>query len=312
MLIINLLSRIGLFFLVLSNTALADCGAPLPGSPGGVFTSNTISFGSVNREYCTYEPDDYAAVSSVPVIFYLHGGHQSAINMYADPKGRKDPLFYADQEDFVAVFPEGLDKWGSPSGTNLLWGDPINVSYLDTLISVVQLQFPKIDTSRVYLVGFSGGAKLIYRFVEDAGVVNPIRGIATVAGTIGGKQINPSDSPWIVHDPTVSGGAPVSALLLQGALDTHLPINGGIDPHSNSKIVMSFQSKVDIWRLLTNAYTSVPLPAMFAALPPDVHVDIYDDSTASFYVVKVVDDNLGHIWPVWDLDRLIVEFFKQV
>ena len=64
------------------------------------------------------------------------------------------------------------------------WAQPDNVFFIAELISR-QKATGLVDDDRVHLVGFSGGAKLIYDVVATPGFPHAIDSVATVAGAFG-------------------------------------------------------------------------------------------------------------------------------
>jgi len=165
-----------------------------------------------------------------------------------------------------------------------------------------------IDARRIYFIGFSGGAKLIYGLASDPLLSDRIAGIGTVAGEIGGKSLLSSTAPWDVSDPSVKGGRPMSAFLVQGDKDTHLPLVGGFDDEGE-KIVVGFETKVAIWRQFTGAHAEAIAPAL--ALPSNTAARAWTNAQTGCMVVAVVDDKLAHRWPDWDLMDVFWNFFQR-
>lgn len=265
----------------------------------------TVKFRGVDRPVSLYVPTGYQPGTPVPLVFALHGGSGDASVMY-DPAKRI--VEYAENEGFIAVFPNGLPSPDAPpDSTNYYWSDPVNIPYMDHLIDLMTATYT-IDERRVYFVGFSGGAKLIYNLAADPAISARIAAIATVAGEFGGKRTVPPDSPWEIIDPIASGGVPMSALLLQGGKDKRCPEKGGFE-EDFEKIATSFQVKVDSWRLFIGAGTgsSVTLPGA----PSRVQAMSYVNPTTGHTVISVVDPKIAHVWPEYSMD-VFWDFFERV
>jgi poly(3-hydroxybutyrate) depolymerase len=271
----------------------------------GTISIIAILIGVVERQVAIYVPTGYRAGAAVPLVFTLHGGGGNASKMYAPDKRIVE---YAESQGFIAVFPNGLPSPDAPAGSDkFYWEDPVNIGFMNHLIDLMTTRFT-INSRRIYFTGFSGGAKLCYRLVADPAISARIAAIATVAGDIGSKRTDPPTSPWEFIDPTVSGGAPMSALLLQGGADTGLPVMGGF-PDDFTSIRSSFQTKVDIWRLFVGAMDGTSNTVLFA--PPRVEAMRYTNSATGHTVISVLDPALPHKWPEWNFMGAVWDFFEQ-
>ena len=110
----------------------------------------------------------------------------------------------------------------------------------------------------------------------------------------------------------IDQGTPVSALLAQGGLDPKLPATGGLD-ETEREAHVSFRTKVDFWRLVTGTETAAARPVDILAFDPSAPVDVVGSRyrRAGLTVVEVLDPNLGHAWPSWDIMAVIVELFER-
>ena len=210
----------------------------------------TVSYGGVNRSVSFFVPSSYQTGKAVPLVFAFHGTTGNAAVMYAATKGIPQK---AEAEGFIAVFPNGLPL---PNGGNgFQWMDEINVPYVGFLIDQLQARFT-IDAKRIYLIGFSGGSQLCQRVASDPTQSKRIAAIGTVAGSAG-FQPGPGH-PFIITDPNASGQAqPLSAFMVQGALDPVNPINGG--PNLDGFVQLSFADKINFWTKFINANLTEPV-----------------------------------------------------
>jgi len=304
---IRLLSRLlAQIFVGLTMTASQSQARPLPAAQSrGTISIIAVLIGQVQRQVAIYVPNSYRPGVAVPLVFALHGGGGDASKMY-DPEKRI--VEYAESQGFIAVFPNGLPKPGAPpDSNNLYWGDPVNIEFMNRLIDLMMGRFT-IDSRRVYFIGFSGGAKLIYQLAADPAISARVAAIATVAGEMGGKQIEPPTSPWEIIDPAATGGVPMSALLLQGGDDTHMPAAGGFD-NDFDRISISFQTKVDSWRLFVGARDGVS--ETLPGAPPRLEATRYTNPATGQIVISALDPVLGHKWPEWNFMGVIWDFFEH-
>jgi polyhydroxybutyrate depolymerase len=276
-----------------------------PVSAPGRRITITVTHEGVERDVAVFVPSRYVSDAAMPLVVALHGGSGDASVMYAEDKRI---VAHAERDGFIAVFPNGLPKPDKPNSKNYYWGDPINLSYMAFLLDELIARYT-IDAGRIYFIGFSGGAKLIYGLACDPLISARIAGIGTVAGETGGKSLQPADAAWEMIDPSVSGGRAMPAFLVQGAKDTHLPLAGGFD-NEGEKIVVDFETKLAIWRHFTGALAETTYTA--TTLPPSVSARTWTNPQTGHAVVAGVGDNLAHRWPDWDLMGELWSFFQSI
>lgn len=297
-----------LFFLVAraapAATHALDYSSQTTPQPGSLITI-TVSYSETRRDVSIYTPSTYISGTAVPVVFALHGASGDASVMFADDKRI---VAHAESDGFIAVFPNGLPRPNKPHSQNFFWSDPVNVGYMNFLMDELSARY-SVDAGRIYFVGFSGGAHLIYRLAADPMVSARIAGIGTVAGEIGSKLTEPYTSTWEIDDPSVTGGLPMPAFLVQGVRDQRLPIAGGFDDEAE-KIVVGFETKIALWQHFTGALTSTPYSG--GALPSSVIARQLLSPTTGHAVVALEDHQLAHRWPAWDLMAEFWSFFQSM
>ena len=275
----------------------------------GPITAETFRYGGVDRHYCVYTSSLIGAGTQHPLVIALHGGDGNASQMMEDAR---HIIEHAEAMGWIAVFPNGLPRASCGRASLCLdnnWAAPENVFFIAELISRMKAG-GQVQDDRVHLIGFSGGAKLIYNVVATPGFPHAIRSIATVAGAFGLFHADRPEEGFSVVQ--LDQGTPVSALLAQGGLDPKLPAAGGLD-ETEREAHVSFRTKVDYWRLVTGTEAATARPVDILALAPTAPVDV----TASRYaqggltVVEVLDPNLGHAWPGWDIMAVMAEFFER-
>ena len=271
---------------------------PTPDSSGVVRV--TLKFVGADRPVLIVVPRVYRQGQAVPLVFVLHGGNGSGPDFYATTP---DVSAAAHREGFIAVYPTGLPAPGSRNLNNTLWGDEINVAYIGFLMDYMQVNY-SIDVKRIYVTGFSGGAKLTYGLAANSVTSKRIAAIGTVAGSI----IADARTSGVLIDPQKSGGVPMSAFLVQGEQDVKLPIKGG--PDEDGVVQPPFQTKVDIWvRHISGTPTAAP---RFPTTPQRVQTSKWVNAQTKYAVVSLVDPILAHKWPDWDLMSALWEFFESV
>lgn len=153
--------------------AYAETGGVAPAHDGGALLAALISgalpvddaptpdLTAQPRTFISYVPTAYSGDEPVPAIVALHGRPDTGAGFAAIT----DFTAVAEEEGFIVVFPDGLNKEWSYLG-GIMRGDmfnhPDDVAFLSALVDDLALDL-NIDLSRVYLTGFSNGGFMTYR-----------------------------------------------------------------------------------------------------------------------------------------------------
>lgn len=170
-----------------------------------------VSLGQHTRLYRVHVPASYNADHPQPVVFVFHGYAGTAAGMEQTTGFSQ----LADQQDFLAVYPQGLvePRLGKPFFAEL---GPIDygvdeVSFVSDMLHDLQTRFC-VDTARIFSTGFSNGgglsALLACRFAGSIAAIAPVEGPF-------------NDIPGGCHP-----ARPVSVLDIHGTNDQSVPYNG--------------------------------------------------------------------------------------
>ena len=282
--------------------------ATMTAAANGAITAETFDYGGAERHVCTYTPSSFAAGSVHPLLIALHGGSGNASQMMEDNHGI---IAAAEAMGAIAVFPNGLPRGGCGAALCLdnNWGAPDNVFFLAELIDRQKATGQVLD-DRVHLVGFSGGAKLIYEIAATPGFPHAIHSVATVAGAFALFHADRPEEGFTAIQ--LHEGTPVSALLVQGGGDAKFPAAGGLD-ETGREAHASFRTKVDYWRLVTGtegaAAQAVDVLALDPSAPADLAAFRYDAGGPT--VIEILDPGLEHAWPDWDVMAVAKRLFES-
>jgi polyhydroxybutyrate depolymerase len=183
---------------------------------------STVLVDGRQRKYIIHIPQNYDSKISLPVVIMLHGGGGTAKSAILDTKWTEK----ADEEIFLAVFPEGTapypsrpgsfrknpQSWndGSKRGVYAAENKVADIKFISVMIEDIKKRF-NVDSRRIYATGFSNGASMSFRLARE--LPNVIAAIAPVAG-----------GDWL--DNALSSRA-VPLLYITGTADPLNPINGG-------------------------------------------------------------------------------------
>ena len=183
-------------------------------SAGAAEGNHTLQFAGSTRSYLLRLPPAMQPGVRVPLVIVLHGGGGNADNAehmtgFTD-KGR--------EEGFIVAYPDGT---GPLEGKLLTWNDKHccayamkndvdDVGFIRALIDDVSANYP-VDAKRIYATGMSNGGMMSHRLGIE--LSDRLAAIAPVVGTVFGDEPAPAHA--------------ISALMINGLLDEHVPWQGG-------------------------------------------------------------------------------------
>lgn len=164
-------------------------------------STQSWTYGGLQRQYIRYVPPSYDGDSPLPVVFVFHGLGDNMNNMYGIGMN-----LVADTAKFIVIVPQALTDplagtaWNSQAGINGLFFPNANVDdvgFVMAIIDTLSAQY-EIDASRIYATGFSMGGFFTNRLACERPDV--FAAVASVAGTIGsGLNCQPSSPVRIAH-----------------------------------------------------------------------------------------------------------------
>lgn len=137
-----------------TSIASTGCGKPAP-IIAGSSANETIISGGLRRMYRLHLPMGYRASSGQAVVLNFHGHSSSAL----EQEHRTGLSKLADQQDFIAVYPQGMIGPDGHTGwaTGPLVDPQVNdVLFVSDLLNHLQATLC-IDPHRIYATGFSNG-----------------------------------------------------------------------------------------------------------------------------------------------------------
>ena len=145
--------------------------------------TKTLTHDNVNRNYLVYIPDSYDSEIDYPLMFVFHGFGGIATQFI----NNADMRDLAESNNFIVVYPLGLDLGGTgshwncsnPSADNK--SDVDDIGFIENLIDQLILDYPVIDSKRIYAAGYSNGGFMSYYLACNS---KKFAAIGSVAGTM--------------------------------------------------------------------------------------------------------------------------------
>ena len=260
---------------------------------------HTMIHNGITREFWVYDPraqaGQIASEKPRPLLITLHGGGGTAERFSKMLNGNTSINALADKEDFVVVYPQGIDKhWNDGRGVEHIKTQAQNlddVGFISALIDHMTAD-KAIDTKRIYATGPSNGGFMSNRLA--CALSDKIAAVGIVIATM----------PWKM-EPECTPSHPVSVLIMNGTKDPLVPFDGGdVGFGKNGKSrgkILSTEKTFGFW-LQQAGYTKPPQSLLRTTLPDKdpndktrVYLQSYDGEAAS--VVLYTVEGGGHTWP---------------
>ncbi|MEX2292131.1 MAG: PHB depolymerase family esterase [Mycobacteriales bacterium] len=189
---------------------LAGCtgSEPAAAPAGPSVRQQQLTVDGLPRTYRLFAPATLDRRAPVPLVLVLAGVGNTGEQMVGVTQFDR----LAEKENIVVAYPEGVDRtWNGgyccPNGAT---SQPDDVAFIDAVLDDVEA-VEQIDPTRVFAVGFSGGAIMAHRLGCD--LAARIAGVAAVSGSMVLDDCRPSE--------------PVSVIAINGTVDELVPYEGG-------------------------------------------------------------------------------------
>ncbi len=261
------------------------CGLA-PSVTPGISVNVTIAahpaeaIGHTTRMYRIHLPRRYNNMTPVAVVLAFHGFGGTAAGMEGSGFST-----LADSQDFIAVYPQGLNE---PGAGKPFWAEigPIDfgdddVLFVSNILDDLQKKFC-VDAHRIYATGFSNGGGmttlLACRFAGRIAAFAPISG-------------NDYAIPGGCHP-----GRPVPLINMHGSADPLLPYNGSPSNQSPDWTLSSLPAYLHAWAVRDGCTQG---PTIFLRQPghPGVTGMRWTGCQGNVSVVHYRIDGGGHHWP---------------
>ena len=244
-----------------------------------------IEVDNVSRTFYLKIPSSYNTTTSYPLVFVLHGGTGNAISIINDTQWDN----VAEEEGFIAVFPEGTPmkdpKTGKEIPDRYIWNDGSvkntanDVAFFQAMLEYLTQEYT-IDEKRIHATGFSNGGSMTFRLGRELDHV-----FASIAPV--------SCSDWL-DTPEVT--SPLSLLYITGTKDPLNPMQGG---RMKMGGVEFGPEKPDIREMISEWSVMVDGQINGKTIFENEYVEnvVYSNGSSVSKVFCTFVKDLGHYWP---------------
>ena len=183
--------------------------------PVGDLVPNTLNVDGTERSYLSYRPVGLS--NNIPVIIQFHGGSGTSKEAYYR-EGNLNGV--ADSEGILMIYPQADISTGSV--WNTLHSDEGNkvsaddFGFIEAIIDFLE-EDNRIDTSRIYVAGYSNGAAMAYQIACHLN--DRIAGFVVHSGNFPLEEVINNEYPC-----NIAGETP--GLIFNGTADMTRPLDG--------------------------------------------------------------------------------------
>ena len=235
--------------------------------------TKTFSHDNVNRNYLIYIPDSYDSEIDYSLMFVFHGFGGIA-TQFINVADMRD---LAESNNFIVVYPQGLDLGGTgshwncsnPSADNK--SDVDDIGFIENLIDQLIVDYPVIDSKRIYAAGYSNGGFMSYYLACNS---KKFAAIGSVAGTM-------LDDSY----QSCNANFPTAMINIHGTNDFDVPYDG-------NTYYPSIPEVVDWWKNFNNTPNVDLLTNQDGSIE---HYKYYNDA-GDIYVEHIKIIGGDHYW----------------
>jgi polyhydroxybutyrate depolymerase len=245
----------------------------------------------MRRYYLLHVPAGYRPEKKIPLVIVIHGAFSTPRQM----EKQSDFSKVANREGFLVAYPSGafgifgfLKHWNAGHCCGKAAEENIDdVGFLLKVMDDIQADY-SVDTSRIYMAGFSNGGMLTYRFAAEH--TNKLAAAAALAASLGGKAS--AEMPiWKTPRPK----SPLPIIVFHAKDDPNVPYEGGVSPKKGGeREYISVADSIDFW--IKNNQCD-PKPKEENLYQNRIKKEEYLDHKHGNDILLYTIDRWGHIWP---------------
>ncbi|MCX6170255.1 MAG: alpha/beta hydrolase-fold protein [Ignavibacteriales bacterium] len=251
----------------------------------------------LDRTYHIFVPESYTVQGDpAPLVFVFHGAGDTGINFENYSGLDNEALNFG----AIVVYPDAKTaNWNEGCDCNIASRLQIDdLGFVKFLVNKIKKEY-KIDSSRIYAVGFSQGG-LFAQYIACA-ASDLFAAVAIEAATF---SVPLSENCFPKQSKNI--------LMINGTTDHVLPYEGNLNDGKFS--LLSANAAIKLWAA-KNSCSSTPVVEYFQnSTGFKIRKEIYGNCRDAVEVVIYIVENGGHDWflsPELYAPKVIMDFFKR-
>ena len=253
--------------------------------PVGDLVPNTLNVDGIERSYLSYIP--VGLMDNIPVIIQFHGGSGTSKEAYYR-EGNLNGV--ADSEGILMIYPQAEISTGSVWNTlHSDEGNKVSADDFGFIAAIIDRlgEDNRIDTSHIYVAGYSNGAAMAYQIACHLN--DRIAGFVVHSGNFPLEEVINNEYPCDITDET-------PGLIFNGTADMTRPLEG-IPTYA-----VSVRDGAQWWAEQNNSVSKI------TSQDGDIERTIYASEAGTEVQLFVIEGG-GHDWFNFTIDGMPLDVF---
>ena len=253
--------------------------------PVGDLVPNTLNVDGIERSYLSYIP--VGLMDNIPVIIQFHGGSGTSKEAYYR-EGNLNGV--ADSEGILMIYPQADISTGSVWNTlHSDEGNKVSADDFGFIAAIIDRlgEDNRIDTSHIYVAGYSNGAAMAYQIACHLN--DRIAGFVVHSGNFPLEEVINNEYPC-----NIAGETP--GLIFNGTADMTRPLDG-IPTYA-----VSVRDGAQWWAEQNNSVSKI------TSQDGDIERTIYASEAGTEVQLFVIEGG-GHDWFNFTIDGMPLDVF---
>ena len=253
--------------------------------PVGDLVPNTLNIDGIERSYLSYIP--VGLMDNIPVIIQFHGGSGTSKEAYYR-EGNLNGV--ADSEGILMIYPQADISTGSVWNTlHSDEGNKVSADDFGFIAAIIDRlgEDNKIDTSHIYVAGYSNGAAMAYQIACHLN--DRIAGFVVHSGNFPLEEVINNEYPCDITNET-------PGLIFNGTADMTRPLEG-IPTYA-----VSVRDGAQWWAEQNNSVSKI------TSQDGDIERTIYASEAGTEVQLFVIEGG-GHDWFNFTIDGMPLDVF---